>query len=70
MRPFRNFLPLSSGARRCPAQFLVISKASYMLPRLLRVYKCMEARDSAPYVGVMRVGPSNLTDVQVALYNN
>lgn len=45
-------------------------ETSYMLPRQLRVYKCIEARDSAPYVGVVRVGPSNLTDVLVELYKD
>lgn len=70
MRPYWNFVPFGGGARRCPAQFLVTSEASYMLARLLRVYKRIEARDPAPYVGVMRVGPSNLTGIQVALYKS
>jgi cytochrome P450 monooxygenase len=63
-----NFLPFGGGPRRCPAQMMVQTEAAYMLVRLARIYSRIEPRDSAPYTGVMRIGPSNKTGVQVALY--
>ncbi|KAL4759443.1 cytochrome P450 [Aspergillus foveolatus] len=68
LRPYWNFVPFGGGPRRCPAQMLVTAEASYFLARLMRVYKRIEARDPNPYVGVMRVGPSNKTGVQIALF--
>ncbi|CBF80485.1 hypothetical protein AN8411.2 [Aspergillus nidulans FGSC A4] len=68
LRPYWNFVPFGGGPRRCPAQMLVTAEASYFLARLMRVYKRIEARDPNPYVGVMRVGPSNKTGVHIALF--
>ncbi|PKX89259.1 putative cytochrome P450 monooxygenase [Aspergillus novofumigatus IBT 16806] len=68
LRPYWNFVPFGGGPRRCPAQMLVTAEASYFRARLMRVYKRIEARDPNPYVGVMRVGPSNKTGVQIALF--
>lgn len=61
-------MPFGGGPRRCPAQMLVTTEASYVLARLMQRYKRIEARDPNPYVGVMRVGPSNKSGVKVALY--
>ncbi|KAF3491692.1 Cytochrome P450 52A13 [Arthroderma uncinatum] len=63
-----GFLPFGGGPRRCPAQMMVQTEAAYMLVRLARVYRRIEARDPAPYKAVMRIGPSNDTGVQIALY--
>jgi cytochrome P450 len=63
-----GFLPFGGGPRRCPAQMMVQTEAAYVLARLAKVYRRIEARDSAPYRAVMRIGPSNKTGVQVALY--
>lgn len=68
LRPYWNFVPFGGGPRRCPAQMLVTVETSYVLARFMREYKHIEARDPNPYVGVMRVGPSNKTGVQVALF--
>ncbi|KAE8153457.1 cytochrome P450 [Aspergillus avenaceus] len=68
LRPYWNFVPFGGGPRRCPAQMLVTAEASYVLARLMRTYKRIEARDPNPYVGVMRVGPSNKTGVKIALF--
>ncbi|KAJ5909076.1 cytochrome P450 [Penicillium taxi] len=68
LRPFWNFVPFGGGPRRCPAQWMVTTEASYMLARLAQVYRRIEPRDPAPYTAVMRIGPSNKTGVQVALY--
>lgn len=70
LRPYWNFVPFGGGPRRCPAQMLVTAEASYFLARLMRVYKRIEARDPNPYVGVMRVGPSNKTGMQIALFKD
>ncbi|KAK0120179.1 hypothetical protein ONS95_011585 [Cadophora gregata] len=63
-----NFLPFGGGPRRCPAQMMVQTEAAYMLTRLAKVYRRIEARDTAPYKAVMRIGPSNANGVQIALY--
>lgn len=62
------FLPFGGGPRRCPAQMMVQTEAAYVLVRLARAYRRIEARDSKPYTAVMRIGPSNKTGVQVAFY--
>jgi len=69
-RPMWNFVPFGGGPRRCPAQMLVTVEASYVLARIIQRYKRIEARDPNPYVGVMRVGPSNKYGVKVALYKD
>ena len=63
-----NFLPFGGGPRRCPAHMMVQTEAGYMLYRLAREFSRVEARDSAPYTGVMRIGPSNKTGTKIALY--
>jgi cytochrome P450 monooxygenase len=68
LRPYWNFVPFGGGPRRCPAQMLVTAETSYVLARIMQRYKRIEARDSSPYVGVMRVGPSNKTGVKLALF--
>ncbi|PYI09962.1 cytochrome P450 monooxygenase [Aspergillus sclerotiicarbonarius CBS 121057] len=70
LRPMWKFVPFGGGPRRCPAQMLVTTEASYVLARLMRRYKRIEARDPNPYVGVMRVGPSNKSGVKVALFTD
>ncbi|KAH7015467.1 cytochrome P450 [Ilyonectria destructans] len=67
-RVFWEFLPFGGGPRRCPAQMMVQTEAAYMLARLAKVYRRIEARDPAPYTAVMRIGPSNKTGVQIAVY--
>jgi cytochrome P450 monooxygenase len=47
---------------------LVTAETTYVLARIMQRYKRIEARDLDPYVGVMRVGPSNKTGVKVALF--
>lgn len=68
LRPFWTFVPFGGGPRRCPAQMLVTAETTYVLARIMQRYKRIEARDPNPYVGVMRVGPSNKTGVKVALF--
>lgn len=63
-----GFLPFGGGPRRCPAQMMVQTEASYMLVRLAKVYSRIEARDFKPYQAVMRIGPSNKTGVKIAMY--
>ncbi|KAH6891327.1 cytochrome P450 [Thelonectria olida] len=67
-RIFWEFLPFGGGPRRCPAQMMVMTEAAYMIARLAKEYSRIEARDPAPYTAVMRIGPSNKTGVQVAVY--
>lgn len=67
-RVFWEFLPFGGGPRRCPAQMMVQTEAAYMLARLAKVYRRIEARDPAPYTAVMRIGPSNKTGVKIAVY--
>ena len=67
-RLFWEFLPFGGGPRRCPAQMMVQTEAAYMLVRLAQVYRRIEARDPTPYTAVMRIGPSNKTGVQIAVY--
>jgi len=68
LRPYWNFVPFGGGPRRCPAQWMVTTESSYMLARLAQIYRRIEPRDPAPYTAVMRIGPSNKTGVQIALY--
>jgi cytochrome P450 monooxygenase len=68
LRLFWTFVPFRGGPRRCPAQMLVTAETTYVLARIMQRYKRIEARDLDPYVGVMRVGPSNKTGVKVALF--
>jgi cytochrome P450 monooxygenase len=63
-----GFLPYGGGPRRCPAQMQVQTEAAYMLARLAREYRRIEARDPEPYRAVMRIGPSNKTGVKIGLY--
>lgn len=65
-----TFVPFGGGPRRCPAQMLVTTEAAYVLARMMRVYKKIEARDDNPYVGVMRIGTSSKHGVKVALYRD
>lgn len=69
VRPFWTFVPFGGGPRRCPAQMLVTTEASFVLARLMQRYRRIEARDPNPYIGVMRVGPSNKYGVKSALYH-
>ncbi|KAM0808994.1 putative Cytochrome P450 monooxygenase [Seiridium cardinale] len=68
IRPYWNFVPFGGGPRRCPAHMLVTAESSYILARMMQKYERIEARDPSPYVGLMRVGPSSKTGVQVALF--
>lgn len=70
LRPMWTFVPFGGGPRRCPAQMLVTTEAAYVLARMMRVYKKIEARDDNPYVGVMRIGTSSKHGVKVALYRD
>ncbi|KAJ5669808.1 cytochrome P450 [Penicillium macrosclerotiorum] len=63
-----DVMTFKGGPRRCPAQWMVTTEASYMLARFAQVYRRIEPRDPAPYTAVMRIGPSNKTGVQIALY--
>lgn len=63
-----QFLPFGGGPRRCPAQMMVQTEAAYILAHLAKTFSRIEPRDSAPYVPVMRIGPSNKTGVKVAMY--
>ncbi|KAM0210270.1 hypothetical protein ACHAQD_010786 [Fusarium lateritium] len=63
-----QFLPFGGGPRRCPAQMMVQTEAAYILAHLAKIFSRIEPRDSAPYVPVMRIGPSNKTGVKVAMY--
>jgi len=46
---------------------MVQIEAAFILARMAKIYRSIEARDSAPYTPVMRIGPSNKTGVQIAL---
>ncbi|EHK20480.1 uncharacterized protein TRIVIDRAFT_49165 [Trichoderma virens Gv29-8] len=63
-----NFLPFGGGPRRCPAQMMVQTESAYMLFQLAKKYSRLECRDPEPYTAVMRIGPSNINGVKVALY--
>jgi cytochrome P450 monooxygenase len=69
LKPMWNFVPFGGGPRRCPAQMLVTTEASYVIARMVRSYKYIEARDPNPYIPIMRVGPSSKTGVKIALSN-
>ena len=62
-----GFLPYGGGPRRCPAQMMVQTDCAYMLARLAREYRGLEARDSEPYRAVMRISPSSKNGVRIAL---
>ncbi|RFU78914.1 cytochrome p450 [Trichoderma arundinaceum] len=48
LRPMWNFVPFGGGPRRCPAQMLVTSEASYVIARIMQKYKRIESRDPSP----------------------
>jgi len=63
-----HFTPFGGGPRRCPAQVMATTDATFLIARIAQTYRRIEPRDDAPYRAVMRIGPSNKTGVQVALY--
>lgn len=65
LRPFWNFVPFGGGPRRCPAQLLVTTEASYLIARFARRFKSLASADAKPYVPVMRVGPVNTNGVKI-----
>ncbi|CAI7621811.1 unnamed protein product [Penicillium manginii] len=67
LRPYWNFVPFGGGPRRCPAQLLVTTEASYVISRFCRKFKLIENRDSKGYVPVMRAGPVNTNGVKIAV---
>jgi cytochrome P450 monooxygenase len=67
LRPYWNFVPFGGGPRRCPAQLLVTTEASYVISRFCRRFKAIENRDPSGYVPVMRAGPANKNGVQIAV---
>ncbi|KAM5440986.1 hypothetical protein MferCBS31731_004125 [Microsporum ferrugineum] len=67
LRPFWNFVPFGGGPRRCPAQLLVTTEASYVIARFCIRFKCVESRDPGGYVPVMRAGPVNTRGVKIAV---
>jgi cytochrome P450 monooxygenase len=67
LRPMWNFVPFGGGPRRCPAQIMVTVEASYIVARFARLYKTIESREPKPYTAVMRVGPSSLHGVKIAV---
>ncbi|EEP81631.1 conserved hypothetical protein [Uncinocarpus reesii 1704] len=67
LRPYWNFVPFGGGPRRCPAQLLVTTEASYVVARFCRRFKAIENRDSKGYVPVMRAGPVNTNGVKIAV---
>ncbi|KAI3530023.1 hypothetical protein CSPX01_15105 [Colletotrichum filicis] len=67
VRPLWHFVPFGGGPRICPAHILVATETAYVLTRFCQRFKNLEARDDRPYVPVMRVGPSSLHGVKVAV---
>jgi cytochrome P450 len=63
-----GFLPYGGGPRRCPAQMMVQTECAYMLARMAKKYSRLEARDTKPYQAVMRIGPSSVNGVKIAVY--
>lgn len=67
IRPLWHFVPFGGGPRICPAHILASTEAAYLLTRFCQRFKTLEPRDPQPYVPVMRVGPSSLHGVKVAV---
>ncbi|PSN60128.1 cytochrome P450 [Corynespora cassiicola Philippines] len=65
-RPLWNFVPFGGGPRICPAQAMVDTECSYVIFRLFKKFKRIEARDDEPYTAIMRVGLSNKHGCKVA----
>ncbi|KAB8077610.1 cytochrome P450 [Aspergillus leporis] len=66
-RPLWKFVPFGGGPRICPAHVLVDTEASYVLLRFVQRFRTLEPRDDRPYKAIMRIGPSNLNGVNVAV---
>lgn len=47
---------------------MVQIESGYMLTRLAKAFRRIESRDPSAYKAVMRIGPSNVNGVQIALY--
>jgi cytochrome P450 monooxygenase len=69
LRPFWTFVPFGAWPRRCPAQLLVTTEASYLIARFARRFERVESRDPKPYIPVMRVGPVNTNGVKIAAFH-
>lgn len=67
LRPYWNFVPFGGGPRRCPAQILATTEASYMIARFARRFRTIENRDPSGYVPVMRVGAVNKNGVKISV---
>jgi len=67
LRPYWTFVPFGGGPRRCPAQLLVTTEASYLIARFCRQFKTLECRDQRDYVPIMRAGPVNTNGVKIAV---
>nr|WNS47918.1 CapC [Capnodium sp. TTI-000886] len=67
IRPLWHFVPFGGGPRICPAHVLASTEAAYVLTRFCQRFSTLEPRDPLPYVPVMRVGPSSLHGVKVAV---
>lgn len=67
LRPYWTFVPFGGGPRRCPAQLLVTTEASYVISRFCRRFKAVENRDVNGYVPIMRAGPVNRHGVKIAV---
>ncbi|RMZ44931.1 hypothetical protein AFCA_010741 [Aspergillus flavus] len=67
VRPLWKFVPFGGGPRICPAHVLVDTEASYVLLRFVQRFRTLEPRDERPYKAIMRIGPSNLHGVNVAV---
>lgn len=66
-RPMWKFVPFGGGPRICPAHVLVMTEASYVLCRFAQRFEKIEARDDRPWTEIMRIGPSNMHGVKVAM---
>ncbi|KAI0911298.1 cytochrome P450 [Ustulina deusta] len=67
LRPYWTFVPFGGGPRRCPAQLLVTTEASYVIAQFCRRFKAVESRDVNGYVPIMRAGPVNTNGVKIAI---
>ncbi|KAF5633000.1 cytochrome P450 monooxygenase [Fusarium sp. NRRL 25303] len=67
LRPLWHFVPFGGGPRICPAHILVATETAYVLTRFCQKFKGIKARDERGYVPVMRVGPSSLNGVKIAV---
>jgi len=67
LRPYWTFVPFGGGPRRCPAQLLVTTEASYVLARFCRQFRTLENRDKNGYIPIMRAGPVNTNGVKIAV---